>query len=169
MSKIKRVRFLLATSLTVLFSMSANAHASPSQDATGPYVDVLTYLPSGHVDAWFDLRRRLKADFNNVCGDTFCGGEFSNIEALRYNCSVDQATGRIGMCAWTFAASNEEVDPVSGGIVVDKGFWRCRTPLESNTTIEELLTALAGNRPIFAPLPGSNKTIMEGLIDDCFL
>jgi hypothetical protein len=73
------------------------------------------------------------------------------------------------MCAWTFAASNETPDPVSDSIIVDKEFWRCRTPLASNTPIEGLIIAFAESRPIFAPLPGSNQTIMEGQIDDCFI
>ena len=168
MAKIRPIRLLLAVGLALLFSLSANAQHAKPRAAEGPYVDVLTYLPAGHVDAWLSLKWKLKRNFDDICGDTFCEGEFSNIEALRYNCSVDRTSGRIGMCAWTFAASNEEVDPVDGSIIVEKGFWRCRTPLAPNTTIEQLMTALAGNRPMFAPLPASSRTIMDGLVDDCF-
>jgi hypothetical protein len=46
-SKVKRVRFLPATSLTLLFSISASAHASSSQASASPYADVLAYLQSG--------------------------------------------------------------------------------------------------------------------------
>lgn len=168
MTQTGHVRFLLAASLALLFSISANAHAAPSPATTGTYVDATTYLSDSQLDAWYSVTRRLKNNFDNVCGDTFCGGEYSNIEALRYNCSVDQATGHIGMCAWTFAASNEEVDPISGNIIVQKGSWRCRTPLEQNIGIDKLVTALAGNNPLYAPLPSSYRTIMDGLIDDCF-
>lgn len=168
MTKIRSVRFFLAAGLALLFSASALVHAAPARPATGPYVDAASYLPVEVVGAWYNLIWKLKDNFDDVCGDTFCEGEFSNIEALRYACSVNQTTGRIGMCAWTFAASNEEVDPATGAIDVQKGYWQCRTPLAANTTIEELLIALAGQRPIYAPLPASGHTIMEGLVDDCF-
>lgn len=168
MTTARSILFLLATHFALFFSLVANAHAAPSQTVAGTYVDAKTYLSGTDLDAWYDLTYKLKNNFDNVCGDTFCEGEFSNIEALRYNCSVDQASGHIGMCAWTFAASNEEVDPISGNIIVQKGAWRCRTPLEQNIGIDRLITALAGNTPLHAPLPGSNGTIMEGLIDDCF-
>lgn len=168
MTQVRRVRFFLAASLALLFSMSALASAAPARSAAGPYVAPTTYLPVTQVNAWYDLIWNLKKNFDDVCGDTFCEGEFSNLEALRYACSVDQATGRIGLCGWTIAGSNEEVDPATGAIEVQKGFWQCRTPLAADTTIEELLTALAGNRPMYARLPHSDRTIMEGLVDGCF-
>jgi hypothetical protein len=166
MTQTRNIRFFLTSSLALLFSASALVHASPTR-SPGPYVDAASYLPAGQVGAWYDLIWKLKKNFDDVCGDTFCEGEFSNLEALRYACSVNQATGRIGECAWTIAGSNEEVDPATGAIEVQKGFWQCRTPLAAGTTLEELLAALAGDQPIYAPLPGSDKTIMEGLIDGC--
>lgn len=168
MTMTRHLRLSLASSFVLLFSVSAATHAAPAPAAPGPYLDARIYLSGAQLDAWYDMTRRLKINFDDVCGDAFCEGEYSNIEALRYNCSVDQASGHIGMCAWTFAASNEEVDPVSGNILVQKGAWRCRTPLEPNVAIGELMTALAGSMPMYARLPGSDRTIMEGLVDDCF-
>lgn len=158
----------LSLGFTLLFSMSAIAHAAPATTTTGAYVNATTYLSGTQLDAWYGMTRRLKSNFDNICADSFCGGYFSNIEALRYNCSVDQATGHIGMCAWTFAASNEAIDPISGNIAVEKGSWRCRTPLDQNIGIDKLITALAGSTPLSAPLPGSRLTILDGLVNDCF-
>ncbi|WP_368561631.1 hypothetical protein [Pseudoxanthomonas sp. UTMC 1351] len=166
MTKTKHAGLLLG--FTLLFSLSANALASPSPPTTGTYINATTYMSGAQLDAWYSMTRRLKSNFDNICADSFCGGYFSNIEALRYNCSVDQTTGHIGMCAWTFAASNEEVDPISGSIVVEKGSWRCRTPLDQNIGIAKLITALAGSTPLHAPLPGSRLTILDGLVNDCF-
>lgn len=168
MTKIRHLRLSLAASLALLLPVSVGTRAAPAQAASGPYLDARIYLSGAQLDAWYEMTRRLKINFDDVCGDTFCEGEYSNIEALRYNCSVDRASGHIGMCAWTFAASNEEVEPASGNILVQQGAWRCRTPLEQNVAIGELMSALAGNMPMYAPLPGSNRTIMEGLVDDCF-
>ncbi len=166
MPKIRRARCLLAICLALLFSAAANA-AAP-QIVIRNYVDARDYVKGTQVDAWYNITWKLKRNFNQICSDTFCGGEFSNIEALRYVCSVDKASGRVGMCTWTFAASDETANPVNGQIIVQQKFWQCRTPLPPRTTIEGLMTALAGNDPLHATLPGSNRTIMDGLIDDCF-
>ncbi|TWI00243.1 hypothetical protein IP90_02789 [Luteimonas cucumeris] len=133
---------------------------------SGNYADTSAYLQSdADIDAWFTLVFSLKDGFDQICGDTFCEGEYSNIESLRYRCSVDQDSGRIGMCVWVFAASDEQIDPATGRIAVHRQFWRCRTPLLLGTTIQQLLVALQGDSPLYAPLPGSDKSIFDGLID----
>lgn len=174
MTRIGRARFSLATCFALLLAASAHSQAAPSafnnrmagQAATGPYVDSSAYLRSdAHIDAWYGMTWALKRNFDQICGDTFCEGEYSNIESLRYRCSVHQVSGRIGSCVWVLAASNEEVEPATGKIGVQEGFWHCRTPLVRHTTIEELLTALAGDQPLYAALPGSDRSIFDGLID----
>ena len=153
--------------LTALLLAAAPLLAQARQAPAGNYVDVSAYpLSDAQYEAWLDLRIALDRNFDDICGDTFCEGDYSNIQSLRYRCSVDQTTGRIGMCAWMFAASNEEIDPASGRISVSqRGFWRCRTPLVAGTTIDEFLVALQGDEPIYAKLPHSDKSIMDGLID----
>lgn len=160
------IRSLFATLLlAALPSTAAHAQQAPAAQ----YVDVSAYpLSDADYEAWLNLRGGLKRDFDEICGDTFCEGEFSNIEALRFRCSVEQGSGRLGMCAWMFAASNEEVDPATGRIVVSqRGFWRCRIPLARGTTLVEFVHALQGDRPLYATLPRTEKSIMDGLIDNC--
>ncbi len=155
-------RSLIAAAVLALAPFVAFA-----QQAEARYVDVSAYsLSDAQYEAWVQLRIELAQDFDDICGDTFCEGEFSNIESLRFRCSVDPATGRIGMCAWMFAASNEEIDPVTGRIrVSQRGFWRCRAPIVRGTTIEQFVDALQGGEPLYAPLPMTTKTMMDGLID----
>lgn len=162
----RAVAGLLALALAALAwccPLAARAQDAPAAD----YVDVSAYpLDDARYEAWIDLRIRLAHDFDQICGDTFCEGEFSNIESLRLRCSVRQSTGRIGMCAWIFAASNEEIDPANGRIrVSERGFWRCRLPLAAGTTIEAFVDALQVDDPLYAPLPSTSTTIMDGLID----
>ncbi|WP_242104514.1 MULTISPECIES: hypothetical protein [unclassified Lysobacter] len=158
-------RSLFTATFAALFAalvpFAAQAQTSPS------YVDVSSYaLPDAQYEGWINLRINLKRDFDQICGDTFCEGDFTNIEPLSFRCSVDQASGRVGMCAWIFAASNEEIDPYTGRISVSqRGFWRCRTPLAVGTTIDQFIDALQGDQPLYAPLPNSTRTIMDGLID----
>lgn len=158
-------KFFQPLSLALLAAMPL-PQAAMAQSSSH-YADVSAYpLDEARYEAWLDLRNRLHRGFDDICGDTFCEGEFSNIQSLRFNCSAHQTSGRIGMCAWVFAASNEEIDPATGRIrVSQRGFWRCRMPLAPGTRIERLVDALQVERPLHAPLPRTTRTIMDGLID----
>lgn len=151
--------------LGVCFMPSARS-AGPSP-ATAAYVDMYEYLPTWQQqNAWLDIQYRLKRDFDAVCADTFCSGEYTNIEALRYRCSVNRSTGVIGECIWTFAASDESIDPGTGKVVVQPRIWQCRAPLAPSIRAEELIQALGNtSQPLSKPLPHSNETLQYALID----
>src|SRR5207247_242688 len=101
--------------------------ATPAVGA-GAYVDAVDYPGSGQGWKVFrDLERRLVRNFDDICGDTICEGEFSNLQALRYRCSVRQADSAMGQCVWTFAGSNAEINPTTGKVMVDARTWACRT------------------------------------------
>lgn len=130
------------------------------------YVELGSYLTSeSEITAWYEMQYHLRENFDDICGDTFCEGDYSNIYALRFRCSVEQSSGVLGRCVWVFAASNEEVDPATGKIQVTPKIWRCRSPLAPGTTVSALLGALAGERPLYAKLPGTSVSIYDGLID----
>jgi hypothetical protein len=158
------IRSLLATTALALALMP---WAAGAQQAESGYVDISAYpLSDAQYDDWLQLQASLRRDFDEICGDTFCEGDYSNIESLRFLCSVDSVSGRLGMCAWMFAASNEEIDPLTGRIrVSQRGFWRCRAPIVSGTTIEQLLETLDVEEPLYEPLPMTAKSMMDGLID----
>ena len=130
------------------------------------YIDASSYLQSdADYEAWFTLRRQLQRNFDDICGDTFCEGEYTNIQSMRYLCSVQRLTGRIGQCAWSFAASEESVDGLRGTISAEAPAWLCVSPLVPGTRIEDLLGALQGDEPLYAALPGSTRTLYDGLVD----
>ncbi|AMO99767.1 hypothetical protein CAter10_2045 [Collimonas arenae] len=152
-------------SRTVLaLTLALATAASPAVAAD--YVDAIHY-PSNEQgwDVFFDLEARLAGDFNDVCGDTFCEGEYSNLQALRYRCSVRQADSMMGQCVWIFAGGNAEINEATGKVVVDARTWACRTPLAPNTPLASFYSALSGNNPIDAQLPGTSTTIYQGLTD----
>ncbi|MGH8081085.1 MAG: hypothetical protein ACREP7_10950 [Lysobacter sp.] len=150
-------------------AVAAASFASPA--ATGPapsaqYIEISGYLrDEAQINAWYEMRYHLGRNFDDICGDTFCEGDYSNIEDLRFGCSVESNSGVLGQCVWTFAASNEEVDVATGRIVVTPKVWRCRVPLARKTSVESLLGALAGERPLYATLPGTTRSIYDGLTD----
>jgi hypothetical protein len=129
-------------------------------------VEVGEYLTrDADIETWYTAVSRLKQNFDDICGDTFCEGDYSNIQSLSFRCSVEKLTGVVGRCVWIFAASNEEISPSDGRILVDTHHWRCRSPLARLTRIDDLLTALSGPQPMRAMLPGTSKSIYDGLAD----
>ncbi|WP_395680630.1 hypothetical protein [Dokdonella sp.] len=135
--------------------------AAPS---TRAYVDAYEYFTTdAQFEAWYSIRAALEDGFDDICGDTFCEGDWSNITPLRLRCSVQLGSGRIGRCVWSFAASNEEIDARSGAITVDTQAWRCVLPVAPRTTIAELLAALAGDDPLYTPLPRTTLSVYDAL------
>jgi hypothetical protein len=157
--------FTLA-SLTCQTAVAAAPAVVHGATDTANYVDIGSYLTGdADIDAWYAITSQLRKNFDDVCGDTFCEGDYSNIESLDYRCSVDKTTGVIGRCIWVFAASNEEVNARTGHILVDNQHWRCRSPLAPKTRVADLIAALNVSNPIRAMLPGSSRSIYDGLVD----
>lgn len=152
--------------LAVLVLACGGAQARQAQQAQPAYVDAMDYpAPGEGWEAFSDLEQRLAHDFDQLCGDTFCEGDYSDYRPLRYRCSVRQRDGVIGECIWSFGASEASIDADTGRVVVDARLWHCRTPLQPQTRVHVLYAALSGERPLFAPLPHSEHSINDGLID----
>jgi hypothetical protein len=163
-------RLLLALVALVTLASPATNAAAPTTPAgaasSADYVDINSYLTSdADINAWYSITSQLRKNFDDVCGDTFCEGDYSNIESLDYRCSVDRTTGVIGRCVWVFAASNEEVNAKTGNFTVDNQHWRCRSPLAPKTRVADLIAALNVSNPIRVILPGSSQSIYDGLVN----
>ncbi|XYH95386.1 hypothetical protein ACMHYB_47530 [Sorangium sp. So ce1128] len=132
------------------------------------FVDAESYFTSSaELDAWYGLLRELNDDFDVVCGDTFCEGEFSNYKPLRFRCSVEEHTGTIGRCVWVLAASSEEILPSTGDVEVDARIFLCEMPVAPETAVVDLVEALsaAAGRAINAALPGTERSLYDGLVE----
>lgn len=132
------------------------------------FIDARSYFESPEdVDAWFDLIAELGSDFDAVCGDTFCEGEYSNYESLRLRCSVEEQAGTLGTCVWIFGASNEEIDPATGSVEVQGEVFTCEMPVAPETDIRDLVATLLapGVQAIREALPGSKLSFYDGLLD----
>jgi hypothetical protein len=104
---------------------------------------------------WFDLRRGLDQGFDDICGDTFCEGDFTNLTSMRFRCSVSTRTGLIKTCLWLFAGSHESVTASTGNVRPTAKFFSCSIPVVG--TPRQLLDALlapTGEGPLYQPLPG---------------
>jgi hypothetical protein len=142
--------------------------AAPADASSLHFVDVGDYLRGPHdIDAWYRLLAALRSDFDDVCGDTFCEGDFTNYQSLRFRCSVERSSGILGGCSWVLAASNEEIAAATGEIEVSGKLFHCAMPVRPATSVDALIAALAAPdvEPIRAPLPGTDRSLFDGLAD----
>jgi hypothetical protein len=142
---------------------------SAEDDATKTtYVDALDYWKTPQDQAsWLDLRRTLKADFDRVCGDTFCSGDYSNLESIGFTCGVSSVRGSIKECVWTFTGSSHLVVGSTGTIQSSIASFQCR--FAPKTTIRGLRTALLKQDALPAirrVLPGGTQTLYD-VLGDC--
>jgi hypothetical protein len=133
---------------------------SPSDGAFVDAMDVLSDEQYGKFRAASD---KLREGFDQVCGDTFCEGDYSDIEPLTLRCSVNPETQAIGSCAWTFAGAYGNVARTTGNVTSKRQTWTCQLPLSGN--LDAALDALQGDDPLNAAIPGSDKTIYDSLVD----
>lgn len=130
------------------------------------HVDARDYPGPGQgADRFHALETTLVRGFDNICGDTFCEGEYGNLQALRYRCSVNAATGGVHACVWSFAGSTARVDAATGALVVDARTWACPSPLAANTPLALLLDTLQGDNAIHIALPGSAASVYDALTE----
>ncbi|MBL8740996.1 MAG: hypothetical protein JNK04_07885 [Myxococcales bacterium] len=141
--------------------------AALDEDAVGgtTYVELGEFLQTeADRNAWLAVRQSLEKGFDEVCGDTFCEGDYSNLTPLDFECSVSSKLGKVRECAWTFAASTEAVDAATGKVAAAVPFFVCRITPQAKAG--ELLAALSTD-PLHAALPGLEKSIYDA-IGDCF-
>ena len=123
----------LAAVLALLMTLSAATFAQTPASAER-YVDLTSTLQTeADFNTWYEGVYRLRQDFDEICGDTFCEGDYSNIQALRFVCSARAASGEIGQCVWSFAASDERIKPRAGHVRVAIPGFRCVSPLAPHT------------------------------------
>ncbi len=111
--------------------------------------------------AWFETQHRLASGFDQICGDTFCEGDYPDITALRFACSVNLNTKRVSRCSWTFAAADTSVG-AQGAITATTTTKRCTVEIGAKAT--DLMTALSGPDPLNATLPGKTTSIYDALV-----
>jgi hypothetical protein len=141
---------------------AADGKADSASGTVPGYAEMQSYLEStsGDVDGWFGLTGNLRKEFDDVCGDTFCGGDFPPW-AVNLSCSVSLGTGKISRCSWLFAGAYGSIDPHYGTVKQNKKFWTCALPW-SGYTPADLIKALGNptgaDTALRRPLTGGKST-----------
>jgi len=136
---------------------------------SAPFKEMREYLGdlrNGSQDRWFATLGQLAKSFDDVCGDTFCEGDYSDLSALSTYCAVSSG-GIVAQCVWLFAGSYSNVSTKTGALGLKRKIFTCNLPLARGTTALALVDALAvsGNDdPIQRPLPGTTSSIDDALV-----
>jgi hypothetical protein len=146
-------------------SSEATATTSADLGTTAEYVDMFDWLGDhgGSQDALVGAIQGLNNDFFNVCGDTFCGSDYSNLTPLSFTCSVSKTKGDIKMCRYNFAGSYQTVTGSTGTVVVHEKSFVCTVPAKG--TAADLIAALTStaNSPLHNTLPGETSTVYDAI------
>lgn len=138
--------------------------AFESESSSTRYVNMVDFAKIDALD-WIEATASLAHQFDDICGDTFCEGEYSNLQPLTLACSVSSKAGNIKDCAWTFAASQLEVDSRTANFVINAPTFECH--LQMKTTAQKLLATLNGSSAsLYEPLPGAPSIYDQ--LGDCF-
>jgi hypothetical protein len=142
---------------------SADLRAQPAP----AYKDIEeTFSNEIDQNRWFDLKRQLRQNFDDICGDTFCEGDFSNLEAMSLRCSVATRTGQLKSCVWLFAGSYETITPSTGNVRPVAKFFPCKVEVQgAPAALMDALLAPGGRGPLWQPVPGSGRAIYDSLGD----
>jgi hypothetical protein len=137
---------------------------TPSTSPT--YVEASDYYTSATYRAeWAKAKAALKLGFDHVCGDTFCGGDYGNMQSLAFVCSVTKSTGNVKECAWVFEGSYA-MPSKTGAEVVNVKSWRCEVPVKG--TVSQLVSVVNSNTSddvLRRALPGGTATAYDALLN----
>lgn len=131
------------------------------------YGNLLETLGEADLDRWITARSRLAAGFDRICGDTICGGDYSNLSTVRITCSSTTKARKMKDCAWVLGGSIDEVDGRTGKIVTTARAFTCKVPVASSAKSMLDTLSAAGDDALNAPLPGTGKSFYDALVD-CF-
>jgi hypothetical protein len=145
------------------------ASTSAGAAATTTYVDVEEYtIDQGDApfEQWRSIYSTLAANFDDVCGDTFCEGDYSNLVPIRLRCTVNPATGVLKNCTYVFAGSYEDITPSTGTIRVSAKTFSCHVPVSGIKLADFMsgLTATGTTPALRRPLLSGGKSIYDSLV-----
>lgn len=138
--------------------------SAPPPAAKGDHAELGDFLWEKSPDAgaaWSESRRALASAFDDACGDTFCEGDFKDVSALRLACDVRRSDEHVGVCHWSFALADDEVD-ARGRIVPRTATKTC--PIAIDAPASALVAAVAGEDGLHAPLPGRETSLLDALV-----
>ncbi len=140
-----------------------------STTGTEKYVSARDYYKSSAgMDRWYATTKALVDGFDRVCGDTFCGSDYGDLQAMDFTCAITKSSGNVKTCMWTFGGSYH-VTPEHGGLLdVTAQTFEC--PVDVDGSLSKLMDTLTAPQvpgqptPIHRPLPGKTTSAYDALL-----
>ena len=161
---------LAALPLAIGCAASTDTSADPAaeeDDLSGTtYGDLMETLSGPDLDRWVAVKASLQKGFDNICGDTICSGDYSNLTTVRLKCSSTSVSKKLKACTWVLGGNIDYVDGATGKLTGDDRVWAC--PIAVSGTAKTMLDTLtkAGDKALQTPM-ASGKSFYDGLTD-CF-
>jgi hypothetical protein len=147
---------------------SDNIDESSSDVTKTVYANLVEVIGGADLNNWLALKNRLNNDFLNICGDTFCGGDYGQFQPISLDCSASKTTNKMAQCMWTFAASIEYVNGYSAKVTSDVGLVTCPIPVKGLAA--DFIAAMNVPAPAVAMdqvVPGGTQTLYD-YVSTCF-
>jgi hypothetical protein len=128
-----------------------------------PYRDVLeVFHDRDHYERYLEFQQRLAERFKDICGDTFCGGDYADLAPTGLTCSASGNGATIKECLWAFGGSQAIVDGATGSVRVHATTFACTIPVRARTT--SFVTAMSASAdPLYEIIPGHDRAFVDGL------
>lgn len=126
----------------------------------GNVISAETYLTKkgqSYLQRYTNASNRLADDFNLICGDIFCQGQFGQVLPLPMRCFVDSENGQIANCVWAFGRSSVWIGRNSE-VQTDGKVFFCE--FKPDLTVEAFILTIenarvSGQTPYLSlPIPG---------------
>jgi hypothetical protein len=154
----------IADTLADCFAHPIGGTPLPPAGAGSTYVDASAYYATAANQAkWQATADAFVRGFDDICGDTFCGGDFGDLRSLELACAITKSTGNVKGCAWVFAGSYS-LPAKTGALDVTSRTFRCDVAVHG--TLSQLITTLTApgsDNPIQRPLPGGTASAYDAL------
>ncbi|HEY1557738.1 MAG TPA: hypothetical protein VGF94_23060 [Kofleriaceae bacterium] len=122
------------------------------------------YTSPTYLARWNQMLPTLTNAFNYICGDTFCGSDYGDLQSLDFSCAITKSTGHVKTCAWAFGGSYSVV-ATNGSLDETSQSFVCTVAVDA--TLSQLLSSVlapgTGDDAIQRPLPGETTSAYDAL------
>jgi hypothetical protein len=123
------------------------------------------YTSEAGIARWTAAKTALKNGFDRVCGDTFCSGDFGDLQAMDFTCAITKSTGNVKSCMWTFGGSWHLVAAQGGAQQITASTFKCPMLMKGTlSSFIDVLTATGIDQPINRALPGMTTSAYDSLL-----
>jgi len=155
----------LVDGLADCFANPIGATPLPAPSTGTTYVaSNMYYTSASYLARYAQARTALDSAFNYICGDTYCGSDYGDLQSLDFACSITKSSGNVKTCAWAFGGSFAGAGS-DGSVVETSKTFVCTVPVKGTLSqlLDSVLAPGTGDDAIQRPLPGETTSAYDDL------